>query len=400
MSKDNVSLNVKVGGLANLFLGVGVVGGVLSVISFFQNRQFFFASYLTAFTFFMAITLGSLFFIIVNHLARSAWNVTLRRISEQVATNLPWMGLLFLPLLVGMGDLLPWTNPEMGAHDHLVQMKHAYLNVPFLLIRAALYFGTWWALSWYFARTSKKQDETRDVSLTIQMGRVAAGAAALYALSQTFFAFDWIMSLNPHWFSTMFGVYYFAGSVVSQYCFLIMIAVLLRSKTGRKDIYRDDHFHDAGKLLFGHNVFWTYIGFSQFMLIWYANIPEETMFYHMRAVGSWKTVSLMLPWCHFAIPFLYLMSWHVKRNKAAITVGCAWLLTMCLVDVFWMIQPNFHPAGVQLGLSDFATFFMIGGFWLYLFFNRLKGVNLIPVGDPRLEACLTYDNGVVTHERD
>jgi hypothetical protein len=400
MSKDNYSLNVKVGGLPNIFLGAGVLGVVLSGIAFFQNRKDFFASYLTVFAFFLCISLGSLFFIMVNHLARSAWSVTVRRIAETSAANLPWMALLFVPLLVGMDDLLPWTNPEMRAHDHLVQIKAPYLNVPFLLIRAFLYFASWTALSWFFVSTSKKQDVTKDANLSHLMGRVAAGGAAVYALSQTFFAFDWIMSLNPHWFSTMFGVYYFAGSVVAQYCFLIIWSAYLRAKTGRKDIYRHDHFHDMGKLLFGHNVFWTYIAFGQFMLIWYANEPEETMFYHMRAVGTWKIVSLLLPWCHFAIPFLYLMSWHVKRNVKAITVGAFWLIAMCLIDIYWMIQPNFHTAGAHLGLSDLGSFLMIGGFFLYLFVNRLKGVNLIPTGDPRLQDSLNYDNGVVTHERD
>jgi hypothetical protein len=400
MSKDNYSLNVKVGSLPNIFLGAGIIGVVLSGLSFFQNRQFFFASYLTIFAFFLCISLGSLFFVMVNHLSRSAWSVTVRRIAETSAANLPWMALLFIPLLVGMDDLLPWTRPEVRAHDHLVQIKAAYLNVPFLLIRAAVYFASWWALSWFFVSTSKKQDVTKDPALSQLMGKVAAGGAAVYALTQTFFAFDWIMSLNPHWFSTMFGVYYFAGSVVAQYCFLIIMTNLVRSKTGRTDIYRKDHFHDMGKLLFGHNVFWTYIAFGQFMLIWYANEPEETMFYHLRAVGSWKAVSLLLPWCHFAIPFLYLMSWHVKRNVVAITVGAFWLIALCLIDVYWMIQPNFHPEGAHLGLSDLGAFLMIGGFFIYLFLNRLKSVSLVPAGDPRLQESLTYENGVVTHERD
>ncbi len=398
MSKDNYRLNDKLGG-GPIFLGAGVLGAVLCVVSFMQNRKDFFASYLTAFCFFLAISTGSFFFVFVQHLARSAWSVTIRRVSETVAANLPWMALLFIPVVLGGKDVLPWLDKNMMANDALVHMKHGYLNPTFLYIRLAAYFGLWTVFSLYFLRTSRKQDESKDPALTTQMGKVAAGAAAVFALSQTFFAFDWIMGLDPHWFSTMFGVYFFAGSVVLQYCFLILTSAALRRKTGRKDIFRTDHFHDAGKLLFGHNVFWTYIGFSQFFLIWYANMPEETLFFQHRAAGSWKFISLMLPWCHFAIPFLYLMSWHVKRNIVALSVGCVWLATMCYIDLYWLIQPNFHQAGAHFGLSDIASILAIGGFFLFLFIRRLNSANLIPSGDPRLADCLTYDNGVITNEQ-
>ncbi len=398
MSQDNYKVKANLGG-GPIFLGAGVIGAGLCAYSFMQNRKDFFASYLTAFAFFLAIALGSFFFVFVQHLARSAWSVTIRRVSETAAANLPWMFLLFIPIILGAKDLLPWMSADMRANDHLVHLKEGYLNPTFLWIRVAAIFGIWTVLSLYFLRTSRKQDENKDPALTTQMGKVAAGAAILFTLSQTVFALDWIMSLDPHWFSTMFGVYYFAGSVVAQYCFLILVSGVLRAKTGRKDLIRTDHFHDAGKLLFGHNVFWTYIGFSQFFLIWYANIPEETAFFQDRAAGSWKVISLMLPWCHFAIPFLYLMSWHVKRNIVALSVGCVWLLTMCYIDIFWLIQPNFHIAGAHFGLSDIGALLAVGGFFMFLFIRRLNSANLIPAGDPRLADCLTYDNGVITNEQ-
>lgn len=397
MSTDNYRLTAKAGS-APIFLGLGAIGAVLCGVSYMQGKQAFFASYLTAFCFFLALALGSFFFVLVQHLARSAWSVTIRRISETAAANLPWMLILFIPVILGASELLPWYSPEVRANDHLVHLKQAYLNPTALYIRLAVYFGLWTAFSLFFLRTSRKQDETRDPALTTRMGRVSAGAAIVFALTQTFFAFDWIMSLDPHWFSTMFGVYFFAGSVVLQYCFLILISAYLRGKTGRKDIYRKDHFHDAGKLLFGHNVFWTYIAFGQFFLIWYANIPEETSFFQHRAVGSWKAVSLLLPWCHFAIPFLYLMSWHVKRNILAISAGAIWLMTMCYIDIYWLIQPNFHPAGATFGIGDVGSLLLVGGLFLFLFFRRLNGANLIPSGDPRLADCLSYDNGVPDHE--
>ena len=397
MSTENYRLTAKIGG-APVFLGLGAIGAVLCVVSYLQGKQAFFASYLTAFCFFLILSTGSFFFVFVQHLARSAWSVTIRRISETAAANLPWMALLFIPVIFGAKELLPWFDPQVREHDHLVHLKAAYLNPAFLFVRLAIYFGLWTVFSLYFLRMSRKQDETRDPMLTNRMGRTAALAAIVFALTQTFFAFDWIMSIDPHWFSTMFGVYFFAGSAVAQYCFLILMAAFLRRKTGRKDIYRKDHFHDAGKLLFGHNVFWTYIAFSQFFLIWYANIPEETIFFQHRAVGSWKTISLLLPWCHFAIPFLYLMSWHVKRNIVALSAGAVWLLVMCYIDLYWLIQPNFHHHGAAFGLGDIGSLLFVGGLFLFLFFRRLNGANLIPSGDPRLAECLSYDNGVPDHD--
>jgi hypothetical protein len=397
MSTDKYRLTAKLGG-GPIFLAAAAVGVVLCGVNFMHDRKEFFASYLTAFCFFLALALGSFFFTFVQHLARSAYSVTVRRISETMAANLPWMALLFIPIIIGAKDLLPWMDPAVAA-EPLIKAKEGFLNPTFLWIRQVVYFGSWFLLATWFLKTSRKQDETRDPSLTNKMGKVACIAAIVFAMTQTFFAFDWIMGLDPHWFSTMFGVYYFAGSVVLQYCFLILMAAILRAKTGRKDLYRKDHFHDLGKLLFGHNVFWTYIGFSQFFLIWYANIPEETVFFLHRAEGSWKWVSLSLPWCHFAIPFLFLMSWHVKRNIAAISIGAVWLAVMCYVDIYWLIQPNFHHHGAHFGLGDVGSILAIGGIFFFLFIRRLNGANLIPSGDPRLQDCLTYDNGVPDDEQ-
>ncbi len=398
MSTDNYRITAKLGG-GPVFLGIAALGAVLCGVSYTQGHQAFFASYLTAFCYFLALALGSFFFVFVQHLARSAWSVTIRRISESTAANLPWMFFLFIPVLLGSKELLMWLDPAVRANDHLVHIKEAYLNPTFLYVRVGIYFALWGVFTYFFLNNSKKQDESKDPALTLKMGKVAAGAAIVFALSQTFFAFDWIMSLDPHWFSTMFGVYFFAGSVVLQYSFLILMTALLRAKTGRKDVFRKDHFHDAGKLLFGHNVFWTYIGFSQFFLIWYANLPEETAFYHHRAVDSWKVISLMLPWCHFAIPFLGLMSWHVKRNIPAISAVCVWFLVICYIDIYWLIQPNFHPQGPTFGIGDVGSLLVVGGMFMFMLFRRLNSANLIPMGDPRLKDCLTYDNGVPDNEQ-
>ncbi len=393
-AQDILRLNEKLQKGRIYLLGAGILGAVLCAVTYFQSSRNFFASYLTAYCFFAALSLGSLFFVMVQHLARSAWSVTVRRIAETMAFNSVILAVLFIPLLFGTHDIFTWTHADIRATDHLVQIKSAYLNLPFLYIRAALYFVVWIGLSSFFLMTSRKQDQTREESLTTKMGRAAAGGMILYALSQTFFAFDWMMSLDSHWFSTMFGVYFFAGSIVATYASLIIISTVLKATGHVSKSVNVEHYHDMGKLLFGHNVFWTYIAFSQFFLIWYANIPEEVTFFEARSIGSWKIISLLLPWCHFAIPFLYLMSHNVKRNRPALTLGATWLLTMCLIDIYWIIQPNFYPAGAHFGLADIAAFVAIGGFCGFFFLRNLGQASLVATGDPRLEQCLSYDNGI------
>jgi hypothetical protein len=202
------------------------------------------------------------------------------------------------------------------------------------------------------------------------------------------------MSIDAHWFSTMFGVYYFAGSVVAFYCSLILVVTWLKRTGHLLTSVNTEHYHDMGKLLFGHNIFWTYIAFSQFMLIWYANIPEETLFFLHRSEGGWKTVSLSLPWLHFAAPFLFLMSHNIKRRPLLLSAGAALLLIMCYVDIYWLVQPYFHHHGPHFGLSDIGSLMTIGGFYLFFLVHNLRQASLIPTGDPRLRDCLSYDNGV------
>ncbi len=393
--QDTLRLTGSLAGSEKIFLGIGVVGAVGCIASYFMDKVGFFASYLTAFSFFLALSLGAVFFVMVQHVARSSWSVTLRRISEASAANLQWMAVFSIPVFLGIPVLLHWWDPAVSAQDHLIHLKTGYLNQPFFIIRQVIYFGSWFLLSRWLFQTSVKQDTSKDPSITLKLGKWSCLGLAVFGFTQTFWAFDWIMGLDAHWFSTMFGVYYFAGAVVASYCFLIIMAAWARTGKGVKDFINVEHFHDAGKMLFGQNVFWTYIGFSQFMLIWYANIPEETGFFHLRGEGSWKTVSLLLPWCHFAIPFLFLMSHNIKRKIPLLVFASFWLLVMCYIDVYWLIQPNFYRTGAHFGLSDISAIAGMGGFILFLFVKRLKSVNLIPSGDPRLPECLSYDNGVV-----
>jgi len=390
---DILQLNARASKSSTWFLGAAILGILLCGIAYFQSHQGFFVSYLTAFSFFLAISLGALFFTMVQHLARAGWSTTVRRTSENLGNNMLVMAVLFLPLLLGLSHLFQWTHPDVRAVDHLIRAKSAYLNVPFLLIRVVFYFAVWTFLGSWLLKTSRRQDVTRDPALSQKMGKWSTLGLILFGLTSTFFAFDWIMSIDAHWFSTMFGVYFFAGSVVAFYCAMIIVVTCLKSSGHLQKSVSTEHYHDMGKLLFGHNIFWTYIGFSQFMLIWYANVPEETLFFLHRA-GGWKVISLMLPWCHFAVPFVFLMSHNVKRKPWLLATGAAWLLIMCYIDIYWLIQPYFYHHGPHFGISDAGALLMIGGFYLYFLVHTMRQAPLIPVGDPRLQMSLNYDNGI------
>ena len=392
--RDTIQLNERLAKSTSWFLGAGIVGVLLCAVAYFQNSKYFFVSYLTAFSFFLAIALGALFFVMVQHLARASWSVTVRRTAEMLANNLVVLFILFLPLLPGVYDLFKWSHEDVIATDALIASKAAYLNEPFFYARTAAYFAIWVFFGWWFLRTSRMQDETRDPALTTRMSKVSTIGLILFGLSITFYAVDWIMSIDAHWYSTMFGVYYFAGAVVAFYSALILIVTWLRRTGHLQTSVNVEHYHDMGKLLFGHNIFWAYIAFSQFMLIWYANIPEETLFFLHRAEHGWKAVSLSLPWLHFALPFLFLMSHNVKRRPALLATGAALLLVMCYVDIYWLVQPYFHQHGPRFGLSDVGSLLAIGGFFLFFFLHNLRQANLIPTGDPRLGECLSYDNGI------
>ncbi len=392
MSDNTYRLSGKLAGSGKIGLGLGIVGALGSVLAYFQDSKQFYFSYLTAYCFFLSIALGALFFVMIQHLSRAGWSVTIRRIAENLAANLPLLGLLLIPLLPGIGDLFHWSHATVVAVDPLLQEKSPYLNSPFFFLRSALFVLIWIGLSRYFLKSSLRQDVTGDASISERMSRLAAPGLLLYALTETFFAIDWMMSLDAHWYSAMYGVYYFAGSAVAIMASLIVIAYILRKAGLLRDVINIEHYHDMGKLLYGFNIFWAYIGFSQFMLIWYANIPEETVFFLHRSEGGWKEFSLLLPWGHFAIPFIFLMARGVKRRLPLLFAGAVWLLVMHYVDIYWLIMPNLHHH-LHFHFADVTAFLFVGGLFLFFLVNRMKKQPLIPIKDPRLQECLNYDNG-------
>ena len=319
-----------------------LLGAVVCAILGPANPKQFFFSWLVSFLFFLTLSLGALFFVLIQYASQGGWGIVLRRIGETTFAIVPVMAVLFLPVFFGLNDLYSWTVPGAAEHDALLRWKAPYLNVSFFLIRAALYFVIWSFIAIAYYRGSSGQDATGAPGVSARLRRFAGPALIVLALTQSFAAVDWIMSLTPHWYSTMFGVYFFAGSFVGFIALLSVVVVAMRGAGLLDTLISAEHLHDVGKFLFAFTAFWAYIAFSQFFLIWYGNLPEETIWYKTRMEGSWLTVSLFLMAGHFAAPFFYLMGRTVKRKGATLAAGGAWVLGMHFVDLYWQVMPRTH----------------------------------------------------------
>ncbi len=369
-----------------------VLGAVVCAILGVGNPKQFFFSWLVSFLFFLSLALGALFFVLIQYASQGGWGIVVRRIGETTFATLPVMAALFLPVLLGLRDLYSWTAPGAAEHDALLHWKSPYLNVPFFLIRAALYFGIWSFMALLYYRGSRGQDVTGDPRVSARLRRLAGPAIIVLALTQTFASIDWIMSLTPHWYSTMFGVYFFAGSFVGFIALLSVVTVAMRRAGLLDTVISAEHLHDIGKWLFAFTAFWAYIAFSQFFLMWYANLPEETFWYKARIDGSWLPVSLLLMAGHFGAPFFYLMGRDVKRNGTTLAVGGAWVLSMHFVDIYWQVMPTLHPEGLRPSLLDVAALLTVGGCFVAAASWLMRRQALVPLRDPRLAESLAFEN--------
>jgi hypothetical protein len=369
-----------------------VLGTVACAILGAANPKQFFFSWLVSFLFFLSLALGALFFVLIQYAAQGGWGIVLRRIGETIFAMLPVMAALFLPLLLGLDDLYSWAVPGAAEHDALLRWKAPYLNVPFFVIRAALYFGIWSSIALLYYRRSRRQDVTGDPGVSARLRRLAGPAIIVLAVTQTLASIDWIMSLTPHWYSTIFGVYFFAGSFVGFIALLSVVAVAMRRAGLLDAVISPEHLHDIGKFLFAFTAFWAYIAFSQFLLMWYANLPEETIWYKARMEGSWMQVSWLLMAGHFGAPFFYLMGRTVKRKGATLAVGGAWLLAMHFVDLYWQVMPTLHPEGVRPSALDVAALVAVGGCFVAAASWLMRRQALVPLRDPRLAESLAFEN--------
>jgi hypothetical protein len=360
-----------------------------------SNHDQFFQSYLVAFFFAFSIAIGGALFVMIQHLTGSAWSVPVRRIMENIMMSLPVLAVLFIPVAFGVHALYEWSHPEFVAKE-IMKLKapvyEAYLNPKLFYIRAAVYFAIWSFWAWRLYSNSKSQDATNALPPTFSNERWSAPGMLIFFLTASLASVDWVMSLNPHWYSTMFGVYCLSGGAWAFFALLTFIFLRFRANGIMVNSVTIEHYHDLGKWMFAMTIFWAYIAFSQYMLIWYANLPEETIFFKVRRTGTWEAVSGILLFGHFMLTFLVLLARSSKRTLSVLRFATVWILAMHYIDIYWLVMPNFQKSGVAPSWMDAATLAAVMSTLALVFWLRLRKVVIAPVGDPRFKKGLEFQN--------
>ena len=341
----------------------------------------FFRSYLIAYLFWFGIAMGCLPLLMLHHLVGGTWGFTIRRSLEAGTRTLPLMVLLFLPVIFGMHSLYEWSHPEVVAEDVVLQEKSAYLNVPFFVVRAIFYFGVWLTLAFILNRWSAEQDATGNPSLIRRFQLISAGGIILYCLTVTFASVDWGMSLEPHWFSTIYGVLFIVGQVLAALALVIAVTVRLSETLPVSEYATASVFQDLGNLMLTFILLWAYMSFSQYLIIWAGNLPEEIPWYLRRGANGWQWVSVALALFHFVAPFLLLLGLANKRNKRVIGGIAIAVLLMRWLDLYWLLAPSFFE-GLRVHLFDFLLLTFLGAMWWYVFWTQLHRRPLLPLKDP------------------
>ena len=372
-------------------IALAVVGLAGSGAAFAADAHRFAYAWLTGFIFAITISVGALLFVAINHLTRSGWVVASRRHMEWIAGAIPLLALLFIPIALMAPKLYEWMG-EAAQHDMIIAGKAAYLNPKFFFGRAIFFLALWSGLSFFYRSLSRKQDESGDPSLTMTLQKWSAPTVLLTGLTLSFAGFDWLMSLDARWYSTIFGVYVFAGATTSSYALLALLTISLQRRGLLQRVSTVEHRHIIGKLLFGFIVFWAYIGFSQFFLIWYANIPEETIFFLHRWEGGWSTWSMLLLFGHFVVPFIILLPRTTKRSYLGLGVGATIMLFMHWVDIYWLVMPNVEGHQFAFSWIDIAGAAGPIGVLCAWVASRLAREPLYPLKDPRLPETVRVDN--------
>jgi hypothetical protein len=370
------------------FLMAGAAGAVVSLIGYFVNPTQFFQSYLMAYMFVLGLSLGSLALGMVHQLSGGAWGVVIRRQMGAASRVLPILTALFLPIVVGMPYLYEWTHADVVNADPILLGKRLYLNTPFFLIRAAIYFAGWNTVSYLLNKWGLEQDQTGDPRYARKMQMLSGGGLLVYGLFITFASFDWVMSLEPHWFSTIYGVLIMGGQGLSALAFLITALVWLARRPPMRDIVVPSHFHDLANLMLAFVMLWAYFSFSQYLIIWSGNLPEEIAWYLHRLQTGWRFVAVTLVIFHFAVPFLLLLSRAVKKAPGTLVRLTLAILVARLIDLFWLIAPEFHRTGISVSWMDIVLPATLISIWLGCFLWQLRGRALLPVYDPQFEEAL------------
>ncbi|MGF1508689.1 MAG: hypothetical protein ACFB9M_04205 [Myxococcota bacterium] len=369
-----------------------VVGTLALALTASQSTEAFFRSYLFGYLFVLGFGLGSMGLLMLHHLVGGAWGFIIQRILEAGVSTVPFLTVLFIPIVFGAGDLYHWMDAEAVAHDHLLSHKAPYLDFSFWVVRAAVYFVIWNAIAYQLVAWSKKQDRTGDGFLSNRMSALSGPGMVLYFLTMTFASFDWAMSLEPHWFSTIYGLIFVEDQALTAMAFAIIVLAYARRNEAVGDAATVERIHDLGKIQFALVALWAYLNFSQFVIIWYANLPEESVWYIRRIHGGYEFLAVFIIFGQFVLPFMLLLTRFTKRRMATLSSIAAFLIVMRLIDLYWFVMPTEHHPTLQLTWGDVGAPLGLFGAWFLVFVSMFGRRTLIVERDPRWMEKLAHEH--------
>jgi hypothetical protein len=379
-------------GLRRRALAVGAVALALCLVGAFFDRAEFFRSYLIAYIFWLGLPLGCLGVIMIHHLVGGTWGFVIQRPLESALRTFPVMALLFVPLCFGLPDLYLWARPEAVAGDPLLQQKSAYLNLPFFIARAVLYFAVWISVSLRLTSWSAEQDQRSgsalDRSFVERLQTLSGPGLVLYGLTVTFSSIDWVMSIEPKWYSSIYGMIFMVSNGLIALAFVIGVVYFLARREPLARVSQPWVFQDLGNLLLAFVMLWAYTSFSQFLIIWIENLAHEIPWYLHRLAGGWGVLAVALAALKFALPFVLLLSRAMKQKAQALCAVAALVVAMQWLEMWWFVAPTFHPHGLALHWTTVLAPLGIGGIWFGMFLGQLQGRPLLPFGDPRFVAIV------------
>ena len=364
-------------------LVVGVVALAASVIGLVLDSTHFWQSYLFAFIFWSGLALGCLGLFFLHNVAGGNWGVAVRRLLESGLQTLPWIGLFAIPIFFAMNTLYSWTHADVRAHDFAVGHKAVYMNVPFFIARTILYFLIWFFFGFRILRMANEHDRTGDPALFRRIKGASAPALLIFVVTTSYAFIDWIMSLEPNWYSTIYGWMFTVGEVMLTLAFLIAALVLLSKWEPFASFLKIAHYHDLGNLLLAFTMLWAYMSFAQFLIIWAENLPDEIPWYVRRFSGGWGYVAWTIAIFHFCVPFFLLLMRFVKKHPQRLRALAVWMILIRILDVFWIVEPAYRQHGLAVYWTDIAALVGLGGVWLWAFIRNLKARPLLASNDPR-----------------
>ncbi|MFZ9822206.1 MAG: hypothetical protein ACO3E9_00200 [Gemmataceae bacterium] len=382
MSMVSETVKSRVGQVQKIALVVGIAGLAGGAAFYGIDKKQFFQSYLMSFIFWLAIGLGSLALLMIQHVAGGVWGFAMRRLFEAGAKTLVLLAVLFVPMFGGLAEVYEWVHPHDG--DKILELKSGYLNVPFFTARQGIFFAVWVSLAFILGQLSRKEDQTADQSIGWWFKGFSGPGLLLFAITGGLASVDWAMSVDPHWYSTMYPVLFCFGCIFSAMLFNIVAMILLYNGGEIEKHMTKNHLRDVGSFVLGFVIFWTYLNLSQFLLIWSANLKEEVPYYLNRIEGGWQFVAILLGVGHFFLPFIVLLTRDAKRVKNNLLWICAWLLLMRFTDYLFLLGPSFSPKHFALNVSHLSLFAGIGGLWIWFFLWQWNSMPPIAVRDPRM----------------